>query len=107
MEYIQQNPKTKYSYSFLSKLFKREKIYRLKDIQRYLKSNPKTWEIMSIQPLGVNYLIEDKNSIREICEIYNHFKKSKVPLYIHTSINSTSEDCYIKFKEEDALKLFK
>ena len=83
-----------------------EKIYRLKDIQNYIKSRQETSEIMSIQPIGVNYLIEDKNSERKIYEIYNHFKKSKMPLYIHLSISDATDDCYIKFKEYDTRKLF-
>jgi hypothetical protein len=89
------------------KFFRKSRIYRLKDIQNYLLLNPRTWEIMSIQPLEVNYLIEDKVSTREIYEIYNRFKKSKVQLHIHLSLTKVTDDCYIKFTETDSKKLFK
>jgi hypothetical protein len=88
------------------KFFRKTRIYRLKDIQTYLQLTPRTWEIMSIQPLEVNYLIEDKVSIREIYVIYNSFKKSKVQLHIHISLTKVTDDCYIKFTERDSKKLF-
>jgi hypothetical protein len=88
------------------KFFRKSRIYRLKDIQTYLHLIPQTWEIMSIQPLEVNYLIEDRVSTREIYVIYNSFKKSKVQLHIHLSLNKVTDDCYIKFTERDSKKLF-
>lgn len=81
------------------------KIYKLKDIQDYTKTNPLTWDKMSIQPLEVNYLIEDKISRKEICQVYNYFKKSQVPLHIHISLSNVTDDCYIKFADNDARTL--
>jgi hypothetical protein len=77
-------------------------IYRLKDIQNLLKVKSLPWNVLSIQPLEVNYLIEDKISTKEVCEIYNSFKKSSSPLHIHLSLQKVVDDCYIKLKEEDA-----
>lgn len=87
--------------------FKKEitKIYKLKDIQTYVKSTPLSWEIMCIQPLQVNYIIEDNLVIKEIYSVYNHFKKSKVPLHIHVSLINVTDNCFIKFTESDANKL--
>lgn len=89
----------------IRKIFPFTRIYKLKDIQDYMKTIPLTWDKMSIQPLEVNYLIEDKISRKEIYQVYNYFKKSRVPLYIHISLLKVTDDCYIKFTDNDAMTI--
>ena len=82
-------------------------IYKIKDIQKNLRHRALTWDILSIYPIETNYIIEVDSPNHKIYKVRNYLKKSIVPLYIHLGIEGVLDDCYIKFRKEDAVKLLK
>jgi hypothetical protein len=75
-------------------------IYKLKDIQKVFNWKTSPGEVLSIQPVEVNYAIEITTTLK-ICEVYNYFKKSRLPLVDHLRAIKVTDDCYIKFKNSD------
>ena len=80
---------------------KMNRVVRLTELQRLIDVNTAQGAILSIQPLEVNYLLENQIVNKRVCEIYTHFNKSSLPLMDHLRIKNATEDCMVKLSVED------
>lgn len=89
--------------------YPRYKVYRLKEIQDYIKNHPEgfTWETYTIQPIYTNYTIDCTDPTNKIIhEVHRKFSKSCISFLDHITIKGVYDDCYIKIRTEDSDKLF-
>ena len=84
-------------------------LYKLSDLQKYVKAMFPAEKQFNFVPLGTNYDVDvyetPAGTTGRIHEVYNNIMPSKLSMTFHLGLKGVANDCFVRLSEAHALDL--